>query len=59
MMETVGGLLEQGWRTTLLAQVCEIEGHPGLRWIKVPAPSLRGALLIMRGRKVTMATFDR
>jgi glycosyltransferase involved in cell wall biosynthesis len=38
MLETLVGLLEQGWQVRLLACVCEIDGQPGLRWTRVPTP---------------------
>lgn len=38
MMETLGGLLERGWRVRLISRVCQIEPQPGLRWIRIPTP---------------------
>ena len=38
MMETLLGLLAQGWQIRLLAQVCEIDSQPGLRWTRIRTP---------------------
>jgi glycosyltransferase involved in cell wall biosynthesis len=38
MMETVLGLLDRGWQVRLLARVCELDSHPGLRWIRIRTP---------------------
>jgi glycosyltransferase involved in cell wall biosynthesis len=38
MMQTIERLLDEGWSVHLIAQVCRMEPHPRLHWIRVPTP---------------------
>jgi UDP-glucose:(heptosyl)LPS alpha-1,3-glucosyltransferase len=38
MMQTIERLLDEGWSVHLIAQVCRMESHPRLHWIRVPTP---------------------
>ena len=62
LAELVTGLLQRGHTVTVLARVCAIAPHPGLRWHHVPGPArpfalaypwffLAGSFLVRRHRR--------
>lgn len=62
LAQLCGGLLERGYRVTVLARRCELPPHERLTWVRVPGPArpfsfwypwffLAGSLLLWRHRR--------
>ena len=58
----IGGLLERGWKVTVLSRTLAIPPHPALTWIRVPGPrrpfslaypwfALAGGALLLKHRR--------
>lgn len=44
LAELAGGLLDRGWRVTIIARECRLPPCPGLRWVRVRGPARPFAL---------------